>query len=42
MILTHNRGFAKWGEIFGDPAVATALLDCLLHHAVVFQIEGLS
>ena len=30
------------GEIFGDPVVATALLDRLLHHAVVFQIEGSS
>ena len=42
MILTSNRGFAEWGEIFGDQVVATALLDRLLHHAVVFQIEGSS
>jgi IstB-like ATP binding protein len=42
MILTSNRGFAEWGEIFGDPVVATALLDRLLHHAVVIQIEGSS
>jgi len=42
MILTSNRGFAEWGEIFGDPVVATALLDRLLHHAVVFQVEGSS
>jgi DNA replication protein DnaC len=42
MILTSNRGFAEWGEIFGDPIVATALLDRLLHHAVVIQIEGSS
>ena len=42
MILTHNRGFAEWGEVFGDPVVATALLDRLLHHAVVIQIEGSS
>ena len=27
MILTSNRGFAEWGEVFGDPVVATALLD---------------
>ena len=40
MILTLNRGFAEWGEIFGDSVVATALLDRLLHHAVVVQIEG--
>ena len=42
MILTSNRGFAEWGEVFGDPVVATALLDRLLHHAVVIQIEGAS
>ena len=42
MILTSNRGFAEWGEVFGDAVVATALLDRLLHHAVVIQIEGAS
>jgi DNA replication protein DnaC len=40
MILTSNRGFSEWG--FGDPVVATALLDRLLHHAIVIQIEGAS
>jgi DNA replication protein DnaC len=42
MVLTSNRGFGEWGEIFGDLVVATALLDRLLHHAVVIQIEGSS
>jgi hypothetical protein len=42
MILTSNRGFAEWADIFGNPVVATALLDRLLHHAVVVQIEGAS
>ena len=42
MILTSNRGFAEWGDVFGDPVVATALLDRLLHHAVVVQIDGAS
>ncbi|MGV2146742.1 IS21-like element helper ATPase IstB [Rhizobium sp. 16-544-2B] len=42
MILTSNRGFAEWGDVFGEPVVATALLDRLLHHAVVVQIEGSS
>jgi hypothetical protein len=40
MILTSNRGFKEWGEVFGDPVVAAALLDRLLHHAVVIEIEG--
>ena len=42
MILTSNRGFLEWSEVFGDPVVATALLDRLLHHAVVVHIEGAS
>ena len=42
MILTSNRGFAEWGEVFGDPVLAAALLDRLLHHAVVIQVEGMS
>lgn len=42
MILTSNRGFAEWGEVFADTVVATALLDRLLHHAVVVHIEGAS
>ena len=42
MILTSNRGFAEWGDLFGHPVVATALLDRLLHHAIVIQIEGAS
>ena len=42
MILTSNRGFAEWGAVLSDPVVATALLDRLLHHAIVIQIEGSS
>ena len=42
MVLTSNRGFGEWGEIFGDTVVAAALLDRLLHHAIVVQIEGSS
>lgn len=42
MILTSNRGFAEWGDVFGDPVVATALLGRLLHHAGVIKTEGSS
>ena len=42
MILTSNRSFAEWGDIFGDHVMAAALLDRLLHHAIVVQIEGAS
>ena len=39
-VLTSNRGFKDWGAIFGDNVVAAALLDRLLHHAIVVEIEG--
>ena len=39
-VLTSNRGFKDWGAIFGDIVVAAALLDRLLHHAIVVEIEG--
>ena len=42
MILTSNRSFAEWGEVFDDNVVAAALLDRLLHHAIVVHIEGSS
>ena len=40
LLLSSNRGFAEWGEIFADRVIAAALLDRLLHHAVVIQIDG--
>lgn len=42
IVLTSNRSFGEWGEVFGDSVVAAALLDRLLHHAIVVQIEGSS
>ena len=42
LILTSNRGFRDWGDIFGDNVLAGALLDRLLHHAIVIEIEGSS
>jgi DNA replication protein DnaC len=40
IILTTNRGIAEWGDIFEDTTVAAAILDRLLHHATVLQIDG--
>ena len=40
LIMISNRGFGEWADIFDDSVVATALLDWLLHHAVVIPIEG--
>ena len=42
MIPTSNRGFGEWEQVFGDSVVAAALLDRLLHHATVVQIDGSS
>jgi len=39
-IVTTNRGLPDWGEIFGDSVVAAAILDRLMHNAVVFNIRG--
>lgn len=39
-LVTTNRGLPSWGELFGDDVVAAAILDRLLHRAVVFNIRG--
>lgn len=40
IILTSNKGFGEWGELLGDPVLATAVLDRLLHHAHIINIRG--
>lgn len=40
MILTSNRSFGAWGEVFGECMIATAILDRLLHHAVTRNMRG--
>ncbi len=40
IVLTSNKGFGDWGQIFGDAVLATAILDRLLHHSVVVNIRG--
>jgi len=39
-LVTTNRGLPEWGSVFGDPVVAGAILDRLMHNAVVFNIKG--
>jgi DNA replication protein DnaC len=39
-IVTTNRGLPAWGQIFGDTVVAAAILDRLMHKAIVFNIRG--
>lgn len=41
-IITTNTPFSKWGEIFGSPTLANAVLDRLLHHSSVISIKGQS
>lgn len=40
MIVTSNKSFLDWGEIFHDQVLATAILDRLLHHATTLNIKG--
>jgi DNA replication protein DnaC len=40
LLLTSNRSVGEWGTVFGDPVVATAILDRLLHHSQVITIRG--
>ncbi|MFD5254704.1 IS21-like element helper ATPase IstB [Streptomyces bobili] len=40
IILTSNKAFSEWGQVFGDEVLATAILDRLLHHCEVVPING--
>lgn len=40
ILLTSNCSVGEWGKVFGDPVVATAILDRLLHHSVVVTIRS--
>ncbi|MGD9897103.1 MAG: IS21-like element helper ATPase IstB [Candidatus Methylacidiphilaceae bacterium] len=40
LLITSNRNVSEWGTVFGDPVVATAILDRLLHHSHVITIRG--
>jgi DNA replication protein DnaC len=40
MIVTSNKPFSKWGEIFGDDMAATAMIDRLIHHSEILSLKG--
>jgi DNA replication protein DnaC len=40
IILTSNKSYGTWGDIFGDSVLATAILDRLLHHSTTINIKG--
>lgn len=42
IILTTNRTFSEWGEVFGDDVIAAAILDRLLHRSHIIPINGRS
>src|SRR3954454_882309 len=40
LIVTSNKPFGRWGEVFGDDVVAAAMIDRLVHHADVGALKG--
>jgi DNA replication protein DnaC len=40
LIVTSNKPFGRWGEVFGDDVVAAAMIDRLVHHAEVISMKG--
>lgn len=42
VIVTTNRPFEEWGNIFGDVVLASAIIDRLIHHSHIFKITGKS
>jgi hypothetical protein len=42
LILTSNLPFSGWGSVFGDQAVAAAMIDRIVHHADVLTLKGVS
>jgi DNA replication protein DnaC len=40
LIVTSNKPFSAWGEIFGDDVVAAAMIDRLVHHAEILPLKG--
>ncbi len=39
VIVTSNKPFGRWGEVFGDETVAAAMIDRLVHHAEVHSLK---
>ena len=40
MIVTSNKPFSAWAEIFGDDMAATATIDRLIHHSEILSVKG--
>ncbi len=40
LIMTSNKPFSAWGEVFGDDVAATAMIDRLVHRAEILSLKG--
>ncbi|WP_313884224.1 ATP-binding protein [Streptomyces cynarae] len=40
VIVSSNKPFGRWGEVFGDDIVAAAMIDRLVHHAEAISLKG--
>ncbi|MDP4268378.1 MAG: IS21-like element helper ATPase IstB [Bacteroidota bacterium] len=40
LIITTNRNFEDWGNLFGDMVIASAIIDRIVHHAIIIKITG--
>ena len=40
LLVTSNKPFSAWGEIFGDEVTAAAMIDRLVHHAEILALKG--
>jgi len=42
VIITTNKSFDSWGDIFADPVLASAIIDRIVHYSTIINIKGLS
>ena len=42
IILTSNLPFSRWGQVFGEATIASAMIDRIVHHADVIALKGAS
>ncbi len=40
LIVTTNRNFEDWGQLFGDNVTASAIIDRIIHHAILIKLTG--
>lgn len=40
LLITSNKSFGQWGQVFGDDMLAAAILDRVLHHSITLTIKG--